>query len=82
MNRFTITDAFPLVYKGPGLGFSHDAAGQLCCILAAGRGRGPHNVALLFEDGSVLVTTRAFKADGKSGSCRKVRTKDLQLRLL
>jgi hypothetical protein len=68
---------FPLVYRGSGFGADrHPRTGQLCRIMAAGRGPGPHNVALLFEDGHVLVTRRADK------STRRARTRDRQLTLI
>jgi len=72
-----VTD-FPLVYRGHGF---YDLPRspyhqKLCRIIAAGRGPGPYNVALLFEDGHVLVTRRAEK------STRRARTKDRQLTLL
>jgi len=72
-----VTD-FPLVYRGHGLGSldRHPRTGQLCRIVCAGRGPGPHNVALLFPDGHVLVTRRADK------STRRARTRDRQMTLL
>jgi hypothetical protein len=69
---------FPLVYRGHGFSDlpKHPYHQKLCRIVCRGRGRGPHNVALLFEDGHVLVTRRADR------STRRARTKDRQLTLL
>jgi len=69
---------FPLVYRGSGFSGPdrHPRTGQLCRIVCAGRGPGPHNVALIFPDGHLLVTRRADK------STRRARTKDRQLTLL
>jgi len=62
-----------------GHGFSnlpkHPYHQRLCRILAAGRGPGPHNIMLEFEDGYRLVAIRADK------STRRVRSRDLQLNL-
>jgi hypothetical protein len=71
-------ETFPLVYKGSGFGgeLYHPRTGQLCRIVAGGRGPGPHNVSLLFPDGHILVTRRADK------STRRARTRDRQLTLL
>jgi hypothetical protein len=71
-----VTADFPLVYRGTGLDYRHPYHQKLCRIVAAGRGPGPHNVALRFEDGHVLVTRRADK------STRRARTRDRQLTLL
>jgi len=75
---------FDLVYCGHGFSGlpKHPYHQRLCRIIAAGRGPGPHNVMLEFEDGHRLVTRRAFKKNGKSHSCRRVKVKDLQLELL
>lgn len=69
---------FPLVYRGHGLSDlpRNPYHQKLCRIVCAGRGPGPHNVALIFPDGHIMVTRRADK------SIRRARTRDRQLTLL
>jgi hypothetical protein len=53
----------------------HERSQQPCRIVCEGRGPGPHNVAIRFEDGFVMVTRRRDK------SLRKLFAREAQLEL-
>ncbi|HHE73322.1 MAG TPA: hypothetical protein ENL34_13700 [Chloroflexi bacterium] len=65
------------VFRAPGVpGVArHPRGQQVCQIIAEGRGRGPHNVAVRFTDGHTLVTIRRDK------SLRRLFAREEQLKL-